>query len=104
MDAEIKRKWVEALRSGEYRQSRSLLRRGNAFCCLGVLCDLVANQVDGEWRHNDFVLGDSQVFGMPPEEVRTFAGMTRDAENFVANMNDGGKSFAEIADYIERHL
>jgi hypothetical protein len=51
MDAELKRKWVEALRSGKYEQASGKLRVGNKFCCLGVLCDLVDPEKwnRGEW-------------------------------------------------------
>lgn len=45
----IMKRWVRALRSGRYRQTTGKLRArnkaGNAtnnFCCLGVLCDLYA--------------------------------------------------------------
>lgn len=46
MKEEIKRRWVEALRSGEFEQGRERLltvgRKGepDRFCCLGVLCEL----------------------------------------------------------------
>ena len=50
MDQQIKAKWVAALRSGEYEQGVQLLRQGDQFCCLGVLCDLhrKAHQEEGE--------------------------------------------------------
>lgn len=36
-------RWVEALRSGRYKQTRSVLRNPDTggMCCLGVVCDLV---------------------------------------------------------------
>ena len=40
MKPEIKKQWVQALRSGEYKQGRGQLKQGATFCCLGVLCDL----------------------------------------------------------------
>jgi hypothetical protein len=50
MKRHIKQRWLEALRSGKYRQGRQALRTRSAtvvfegsvdqFCCLGVLCDL----------------------------------------------------------------
>jgi hypothetical protein len=45
MNPDVKTRWVEALRSGEYAQGREVLHRvshddGALFCCLGVLCDL----------------------------------------------------------------
>ena len=50
MHEPIARRWVEALRSGEYGQTTHRLRDGepgalgNGFCCLGVLCDLYAKE------------------------------------------------------------
>lgn len=35
---DLLRKWIAALRSGEYLQGRGTLRRGSQYCCLGVLC------------------------------------------------------------------
>lgn len=46
MNKDIKRRWVEALRSGTYTQGRRALRvrvhqkMDDEFCCLGVLCEL----------------------------------------------------------------
>lgn len=35
--------WIEALRSGEYKQGQGTLYCHNRFCCLGVLCNLQVN-------------------------------------------------------------
>lgn len=47
MKPTIKKRWLKALRSGEYKQARETLmdhrppsKGGRSFCCLGVLCDL----------------------------------------------------------------
>lgn len=44
MDAELKTKWVEALRSGKYKQGEGYLSRvdngAEKFCCLGVVFDI----------------------------------------------------------------
>jgi hypothetical protein len=44
LKADIKKRWVDALRSGEYQQGRELLVQndvlGDRFCCLGVLCEI----------------------------------------------------------------
>ena len=43
MNPRVKKLWVAALRSGQYRQGRHQLRTGNnCFCVLGVLCNLHA--------------------------------------------------------------
>ena len=51
MKQAIMTRWVKALRSGKYKQTREQLREAdkedqptNAFCCLGVLCDLFAKE------------------------------------------------------------
>lgn len=49
MDKRWADKWAAALRSGEYKQGRDSLRMKSEqgalhFCCLGVLCDLVAKE------------------------------------------------------------
>ena len=44
MNKEVKKKWVDALRSGEYAQGRSSLRDHDEYCCLGVLCELAVKE------------------------------------------------------------
>jgi hypothetical protein len=96
MDKDIKAKWLEALRSGRYRQGEGALRVDDKFCCLGVLCDLIA---PGEWMGG--VFRANEVF--LPESLNSTLGIgEQDLE--LAEMNDSGKSFAEIADYIEQNL
>lgn len=40
MKPAIKQLWIDALRSGDYRQGRGCLSADGKFCCLGVLTDL----------------------------------------------------------------
>ena len=44
MRRNIAMKWAKALRSGEYKQTEGQLRGDNGFCCLGVLCNLHAQE------------------------------------------------------------
>src|SRR5688572_668760 len=59
------RKWVEALRSGEFQQGKDSLRpKPDAFCCLGVACEVFRRETGkGEWAaiHSDmtFVASDA---------------------------------------------
>lgn len=62
MNADNVRKWVEALRSGDYVQTEgTLCRRYDAearYCCLGVVCDLAA--LDGvEMQRRERAGGDN---------------------------------------------
>lgn len=55
MNQQVKKQWVEALRSGMYRQGKGTLRMrtpaNDKFCCLGVLCDLYV-QANPDDQHN----------------------------------------------------
>jgi hypothetical protein len=53
MNSEIKKAWVEALRSGEYEQGFGALNITGKYCCLGVLCDLAAKRGMGEWGEEE---------------------------------------------------
>ena len=46
MKAEDKAKWLEALRSGEYKQTDNTLCNGTAYCCLGVLETILDGDVE----------------------------------------------------------
>ena len=60
MNKDIKKQWVDALRSGKYTQGFKFMRKDNGtFCALGVLCDLVDPSLwtrtgDGTWRHDGY--------------------------------------------------
>lgn len=48
MNKEHVREWVDALRSGKYRQARGQLRDDEGkMCCLGLACELSGT---GEWQ------------------------------------------------------
>lgn len=109
MNPEIKAKWLEALRSGKYQQTTGVLRRGDSYCCLGVLCDL---SVEGSW--STLPEGDCYLFvttkeGKPncsvlPDAVATETKLPLTEQGRLASMNDRGKSFEQIANWIEHNL
>lgn len=96
MDAALKARWVEALRSGEYKQGKLDFERNGRFCCLGVLCKIAGKPTNIDGQSNwGFIY---EAFG--PGEIDDPEGRRWP----LIRMNDGGRSFAEIADYIEAHL
>lgn len=98
MDAELKRKWVEALRSGEYEQGRLKLNSHGRYCCLGVLCD-VAGLKWLRCSELGFIPAGDHIH----QHLVRF-GIANESSDLV-DMNDNqGKTFAEIADYIEANL
>lgn len=100
MNKEIKEQWLKALRSGEYKQTTHTLRDEDGYCCLGVLCDIMA---PGEWiantmRHCSDIL---------PLSIAQEAGLSKDpmiGGICISKLNDNGMGFLEIADIIEREL
>jgi len=106
---EIADMWVQALRSGEYRQGRGRLKREDgAMCCLGVLCDLVPSEV-GKWNRLAFEMAGDQNEAHLPKSARDWAGMCSQAGMVnhikvqLTKLNDDGATFSEIADIIEKH-
>jgi hypothetical protein len=99
MDADIKQRWVAALRSGHYKQGRFDLRFvDNTFCCLGVLVDLVEPSYWSRVPYED-------QGSYPPESVRTRTGITGEEERDLAHLNDWRHmNFDGIANYIENYL
>lgn len=116
MKKKIAERWVEALRSGRYKQGKNALRQDEKFCCLGVLCNLHAEdhpKIAVKELDPNVYMGDSSLLANP---VRQWAGMqTEDGSlsesigicglNFgsLAQANDNGVTFANIADWIEKH-
>ena len=124
MDKSVKQEWVEALRSGEYEQATGVLRRqtddGIKHCCLGVLCDIVKDRVNGCWSDVNFesvdfrfdVEGEKSCIEILPKAIVTkFDLPSPEVEidgTTLTSLNDGigcdQHSFDEIADVIEQNL
>ncbi len=106
----FKKAWVKALRSGKYNQAVGSLREmmdddGKiGHCCLGVACEVVGARINmakspgfiDNWRA---IKGISKV----PSILRG-TGSENDVVDTLAGMNDSGKTFKEIAIYINKNL
>ena len=127
MDAELKQRWVEALRSGEYQQGEENLHKQlpngkDLYCCLGVLCDIegVPAEEDGRYGDGSLAFTYEGAEFMLPISLKKRWGLEREIPNpsvslnnkareveiahHLAFMNDNGKSFDEIAEWIEANL
>lgn len=112
---ENRKLWVEALRSDKYAQGKGKLRAGDSFCCLGVLCDLAGEK----WTPTEtyegpaFATSETDEIYDASKKAMEFVGL-KDAtggydvdvedegyDTTLADQNDRGKTFAEIADIIE---
>ncbi len=110
MKPEIKKKWLAALRSGQYRQTTvGRLTDGQRFCCLGVLCNLHALETGTAWERNEegLVVYDGEAYYLPGV-VQKWAGirgcrpMVKGQE--LADLNDSPQRFKTIAKLIEESL
>lgn len=116
MNPIVKQKWVDALRSGVYKQGLKRLRDGSVngghepyYCCLGVLVDLYC-------KEHATTFGRVCEYGREvlPLAVQQWAGLSEndiDAPNplvedrALAEWNDVQRAdFNKIADLIERNL
>ena len=113
MNKEWKKKWIAALRSGEYKQGRKVLRNSNdEFCCLGVLCDLVVKE--GKLEEPVLNTQGRYVYGchtgllpalvVQAVELNSREGIYNVGSNSLTHDNDEGKTFLEIADIIEKNF
>jgi len=117
MNQEVKKQWIAALRSGDYRQGQNALRGfDNTYCCLGVLCELaVQAKVIGPGspcRFDDCYAYDGSSTYLP-DPVIEWAGLdTRNPKvtipdstsTTLAEANDTMRSFEQVADLIEAQL
>ena len=108
MNKVVKKQWIKALKSGDYKQTTGELKRSNidhsrSFCCLGVLCDISGIST---WEADNRYL---EAKGILPNKVKEWAGMANDAGGFsydnpsLIELNDSGSTFEEIADIIEKN-
>lgn len=123
--------WTAALRSGEYEQSQNALCDGSGFCCLGVLAEAsgVYRQPDennpevinyhfpmpsGDVRIEDAViplfLRDKMIEDLDLDLKLRLESAVIDGHTYgpaplhdrLMTMNDEGRTFSQIADYIEK--
>jgi len=98
-------RWVTALRSGEFPQGRGNLKNDAGYCCLGVAC--VIEKIDPSLLFGKCFPS----VGWLPEDTLLYIKGTigekfysHHLEGTLASMNDSGKTFLEIADWIEANV
>lgn len=97
MTADLKAKWIAALRSGAYKKATGQLTKdGRSYCCLGVLCVVAGREV---------LSNPGALFA--PDDL-----LPHGMQSQLANRNDGIEyqgfpvpwSFAELADWIDANV
>lgn len=113
-------KWIEALRSGQFMQTRCQLTDGVGYCCLGVACEVYRRETGrGTWQKNDH--GSKTKFRLDytaagvstidlPQEVANWLGLrSRDGSYhtpcggtwLTADNDQRKRTLRQIADIIE---
>ena len=123
MNQDVKQKWITALRSGEYKQIDGRLRKGDYYCCLGVLTDLYDKEIQNdhhEWYEEDGNYGYSSdgfiAQATLPDSVMKWADLKEpnptvreermgNPVTSLAYLNDNEDlDFNQLADIIEAQL
>jgi len=98
------KKWIEALRSGKYKQGRHHLKNKGEFCCLGVFCDISGCSWDEHPTGSEGAIyrDCSDDCEVPSELWKKLDPNHKLSQHKYLRLNDMlGLSFLEIADIIE---
>lgn len=123
LPSDFKEKWLTALRSGDYSQTRQNLRDTSGFCCLGVGYDVLGGKWHSGTREHvtEYFCTSNDSSSMPNiydygREIWTVLNQdttfnpdnNEDGNHNILNAlswhNDKGSTFDEIADWVETYL
>jgi hypothetical protein len=122
MDKNIKKLWVQPLRSGEFEEGKGYLVRHDRYCALGVLSLL--SLLHGQCTYNEEAgigLFDNKRFSLSYNTMK-WAAIAQEGNEFlepgagkvkfiyqrkmvsIAGLNDSGMTFPDLAKIIEKLL
>lgn len=118
MRQDLKDKWIEGLRSGKYRQGQKFFKYHDAegnicHCAVGVLGQIMVDtgelqeytSLPGEEYGDNPNLSKAYRFGDNLGHLSPFSRLYFQHGNAIYTMNDDeGKTFPEIADWIEKNV
>jgi len=123
MKRSFRDEWVQRLRSGEYEQARCVLKnKDGAYCCLGVAGDVIDSDNWSKVTHPVWVItpphpdrdyvqafaflsdNNEEALELLPYDVASKYGLPRYLQEELSELNDSGKTFSEIADWIEANI
>ncbi|NCX55979.1 MAG: hypothetical protein EBW87_02120 [Burkholderiaceae bacterium] len=99
-------KWIQALRSGEYKQATNYLQTDYGYCCVGVACKVTIPEKKQKMSEDTNLLYGRGVNHQPhaPKWLRVICSCQypSDLDTSLYDLNDiHRKSFEEIADILE---
>ena len=99
---EFATKWLQALRSGKYKQGKNrLCSVDGEYCCLGVAGEVAGNDVKPKGKLRAFLRHEE--FDNIPDELIGDS-MENGLVNILSVKNDSSESFDSIADWIEQNV
>lgn len=107
----FKKKWIAALRSGQYDQCRRKLASKNGWCCLGVAANVC--EIGGEHLLKRGYLHEVKnarstenlMWNKLRKRIPVALRENKELQDKLAAMNDSyGISFNEIADWIQENV
>lgn len=116
IDPIVKTRWVEALRSGNYKKGSSYLKKNDRYCCLGVLTEIQGINIEKEYpslsERETYHISPSINPGLDCETCLIFADLNdagyirryRENEIFEYTLPKKKNRFKQIADLIEKYL
>lgn len=102
----FKKKWLSALRSKKFKQGTHALQAEGKYCCLGVACRIMHPKLKISPELgllNEFTM-KIKVPEILKGNVLSWQPNYNPIVDKLVSMNDNGKSFKEIADFIEEEL
>jgi hypothetical protein len=104
---DVKRKWIDGLRNGDYKEGKNALRiiRGHQhlFSAIGVLCDIVDNS--GWEEINKYRYAWHHRFYMPETSIlENLSGIKYEMLSKILYMISDGLRFEDIAEFIEEYI
>lgn len=114
--------WVEALRSGKYKQGTGNLYRhdSDSYCCLGVWCDVHYSEYKEHWKTCSFITLENvnvpdELYGADYDNLAYILACLNDGNikavnialqenNIEIDYTNRDFSFVQIADFIEKYV
>ena len=98
------KKWVEALRSGNYSQDIGKLHTKKGMCCLGVACDIYEKEVGGlepyiDDGSNYYYYADNEEF--LPDIVREWLGLDNGKGGWSTQFNSDNDAISEYKSLVD---
>lgn len=98
------RAWLQELRTTTKKQGKYKLNQNEAYCCLGIACELYINEGNKLDKNKlDYHTEYNNMGGFLPGIVATWLGISSYGIATAISLNDSGnQSFKEIADELEK--